>query len=264
MTAGPPGHQAVTVTADVVLFTIRGGQLAVLLRRWPDGAPGTWALPSTVLGNDEDADAAARRALRDATGQSAFGGHLEQLRTYTAATRAGAGAGRAVAIAHAAMEPDLANPPVSPGDSGNGRGRDARFWWTSDVLGPGGDAVPLALDHRDILLDAVERVRSKLEYTSLATSFVEEPFTIGELRHVYESVWDVQLHRANFRRAVLSVQGFVVPAEPGERAAASPAVSHGAGQRPAQLYRRGPVRVLHPAILRPGPASEDPDDPDEG
>ena len=76
------------------------------------------------------------------------------------------------------------------------------------------------------------------------TSFVAEPFTLAELRLVYEAVWGVALDPGNFRRKVLSTPGFVV--DTGTR------TSTGRG-RPASLYRRGPATDLHPAMLRQQP-----------
>src|SRR5437868_6541384 len=87
----------------------------------------------------------------------------------------------------------------------------------------------------------VERARAKLEYTTLATAFLDEPFTLGELRRVYEAVWGQALHEGNFRRKVLSTAGFV-------DATGRTAPTDG---RPAALYRRGPATQLHPPILRP-------------
>jgi 8-oxo-dGTP diphosphatase len=86
----------------------------------------------------------------------------------------------------------------------------------------------------------VERARAKLEYTSLGASFLEEPFTVAELRRVYEAVWGHELHPANFRRKVLSTPGFLTAT--GEERAT--------GRGWAQLYVRGETAVLHPAILR--------------
>ena len=105
----------------------------------------------------------------------------------------------------------------------------------------GDDGILLAFDHAHIVADGVERARAKLEYTTLATAFLDEPFTLGELRRVYEAVWGQALHEGNFRRKVLSTAGFV-------DATGRTAPTDG---RPAALYRRGPATQLHPPILRP-------------
>ena len=114
---------------------------------------------------------------------------------------------------------------------------DARLW---PVAGLAEGRPPLAFDHSRIISDALERARAKLEYTSLATSLLPEPFTIGDLRRVYEAVWGMRLHPANFRRKVLATPGFVVPT--GEH------TSTGRGW--SELYRRGTTTTLHPALTR--------------
>jgi 8-oxo-dGTP diphosphatase len=103
----------------------------------------------------------------------------------------------------------------------------------------------LAFDHARILLDGVERARSKIEYTPLATAFVGPEFTIAELRAVYEAVWGDRLHPGNFHRKVLSVPGFVESV-----GATTPHGGPRGGPR-ARLYRPGDARLLHPALLRP-------------
>ena len=94
------------------------------------------------------------------------------------------------------------------------------------------DGVELAFDHQQIARDAIERVRVELEVTGVATAFVGSTFTLAELRAVYEAIWGVQLDAANFRRSVVSEDGWVIPT--GRRAQPGPA-----GGRPAELYRAG-------------------------
>jgi 8-oxo-dGTP diphosphatase len=92
--------------------------------------------------------------------------------------------------------------------------------------------IELAFDHREIVRDAIERVRVELEVTGVATAFVGTTFTLAELRAVYEAVWGVQLDAANFRRSIVAEDGWVIPT--GRRAQPGPA-----GGRPAELYRAG-------------------------
>jgi 8-oxo-dGTP diphosphatase len=104
--------------------------------------------------------------------------------------------------------------------------------------------VRVAFDHAQMLTDAVERVRAKLEYTTLAAAFVSEPFSLGDLRNVYRAVWGTAPDLANFRRKVLATPDFVRPAA---RAAAAPSA---AGGRPPELYQRGAARLISPPLVR--------------
>ena len=71
--------------------------------------------------------------------------------------------------------------------------------------------VDLAFDHLQIVRDAIDRVRKELELTGIAAAFVGPTFTLAELRAVYEAVWGVQLDAANFRRRVVTEEGWVIP-----------------------------------------------------
>ena len=92
--------------------------------------------------------------------------------------------------------------------------------------------VGLAFDHLQIVRDAVERARTELEVTGIATAFVGPTFTLAELRAVYEAIWGVQLDAANFRRSVVTEEGWVIPTGRRSRPGSS-------GGRPAELYKPG-------------------------
>jgi 8-oxo-dGTP diphosphatase len=230
------------VTVDLAVFTIRAGLLVVLLvQRGAHPYQGYWALPGGFVHADESAGQAARRELAEEAGSATFTGYLEQLRTYSRPDRDPRM--RVVSVAHVAMAPDLPDP--QPG----GDAAAARWWPVEDLADPGAESAGaplLAFDHAEILADALDRIRSKLEYTTLATSFLDEPFTLADLRRVYAAVWSQAPDLGNFRRKVLGTEGFVVEAERSASAAAGTS-----GGRPPLLYRRGEATVLHPPMLRP-------------
>jgi 8-oxo-dGTP diphosphatase len=232
------------LTVDLAIFTIREGVFSVLLvERGAEPFRGLWALPGGFVRPDESVESAAWRELAAETGMPRFPGHLEQLRTYGDPGRDPRM--RVVSVAHVAFAPDLPDPTAGSGAAG------ARWWPVDDLdLAATGDAEapPLAFDHATILGDATERVRSKLEYTTLATRFVTEPFSLKDLYRVYQAVWGIAPDLPTFRRKVLSTNGFVTPIAP---SASSEEAS------PTLLYRRGHVDVLQPAMLRTAPDETD-------
>jgi len=221
-------HAPVRITVDLVVLTIRDDRLTVLLvERANEPYRGCAALPGGFLRDDETLDDAARRELAEETALDSDRLHLEQVRAYSAPDRDPRG--RVVTVSYLAIAPSLPVPVA---------GSDARAarWAPVDAAAPG-----LAFDHDEILADALEQARSKLEDTTLATAFCADSFTVGELRRVYEVVWGTPLDPRNFNRKVTGTDGFIVPT--------GRTRSYDTG-RPAALYRRGPATALHPPILR--------------
>jgi 8-oxo-dGTP diphosphatase len=198
------------VTVDIVIFTIQEGVLKVLLikRRIPPFL-GQTAIPGGFVLKDEDLDQAALRELKEETGVSDV--YLEQLYSFGKPDRDPRG--RVVTVAYFAL--------ISP-DRKLTAGSDAAAaaWYSIDHL------PPLAFDHETILNYALERLRNKLEYTTVGFQLLPEKFTLTELQEVYEAILGKKLDKRNFRRK-MSVLKILKPLSEHRRG----------GQRPAQLYR---------------------------
>jgi 8-oxo-dGTP diphosphatase len=226
---------AFAVTVDVVILTMAEGGLRVLLvRRGQEPFAGLWAIPGGFKRPEETLDEAARRELAEETGVDvpslltqfgAYGDPGRDPRT------------NVVTVGYLAVLRDV-GAVVAGTDAA-----DAALVPASDILE---ERIELAFDHLQIVRDAVERVRVELEVSGIATAFVGTTFTMAELRAVYEAIWGVQLDAANFRRSLVSEDGWVIPtgrtARPGS-----------AGGRPAELYRAGrawnhgaPIQRSHP------------------
>ncbi|MEV5970278.1 NUDIX domain-containing protein [Streptomyces sp. NPDC051921] len=247
----PSAFPPFAVTVDLVVLTVRRHALcALVVKRGEAPFKGRWALPGGFVRADEDLDTAAARELVEETGLCVHdrgapelvdgnGAHLEQLATYGAPDRDPRM--RVVSVAHLALAPDLPAPRAG-GDANSARWAPVEELLGQDAAAEGEPPAPLAFDHARILGDGVERARSKIEYSSLATAFCPPEFTVGELRRVYEAVWGVALDPRNFHRKVTGTPGFLVPAG---------GTTTRQGGRPAQLFRAGGATLLNPPMLRP-------------
>jgi 8-oxo-dGTP diphosphatase len=90
----------------------------------------------------------------------------------------------------------------------------------------------LAERQRRMVTESLTTIRTRLEQTPVAFSFLARDFTLSELQQAYETVLARRLHKASFRR---SLQAAFLVEPTGEWR------SEGRG-RPAQLYRYAPRR----------------------
>jgi 8-oxo-dGTP diphosphatase len=217
----PSDFPAFAVTVDVVVLTMAEGLLHVLLVcRGEAPFEGMWAIPGGFKRTTETLDEAARRELGEETGVDAaslltqFGAYGDPARDPRM---------NVVTIAYLAVLRDVGTVAA---------GTDAAAAALIPVSSILEGKVDLAFDHLQIVRDAIERVRKELDVTGIATAFVGSTFTLSELRAVYEAVWGMHLDAANFRRRVMSEEGWVIPT--GRRTRPGPA-----GGRPAELFRAG-------------------------
>jgi 8-oxo-dGTP diphosphatase len=209
--AGPFPVQHVAVTVDALIFTVSEGRLRIaLIRRGIEPQKGWWAIPGGFVLPGESLEDAALREVREEAGVRDV--YLEQLYTFGAPDRDPRG--RVVTVAYFALVPPTGIHLAASTDAAEAS------WFALDEL------PPLAFDHADIVRAGVQRLRAKLDYSSIAYALVPDRFRLSELQQVYEAILGRPLDKRNFRKHVLSL-GLLEPTE---------AVEATGPHRPARLY----------------------------
>jgi 8-oxo-dGTP diphosphatase len=237
-----------SVTVDMVVFTLRGDDLAVLLiKRKNDPFKGHWALPGGFVDENEALERAAARELEEETGLThprfeqlgAFGdpgrdprGHTVSVAylSYIGAERAVITAGDDAAEAkwHSLAELDLpvhgqkqrtARATPTPKTAAQ-RGAAARAAAAAKLL-------PLAFDHATIIDVARARLQNHLTYPTRSTPYQLLPprFTLAEMLHVYQAVLGRPMNRASFGRTLIG------------RGVIEPVMAKSTGRSSTRLYR---------------------------
>lgn len=204
-------------TVDVVIFSVLEDRLHVLLVTRPDTPaepyPGLRALPGGFVNveSDTDLESCALRKLQNKTGVKTP--YLEQVGSWGGKTRDPRG-WSATHVYFSLIPP----PEELDGDAA---------WFPIEGQGV---KVKLAFDHNMLLEAAVQRLRSKVEYTSLPAFLLPDEFTLSDLQRMYEVILERPLEKSAFRTRVFAAD-LVKPVNK---------IRTG-NNRPAQLYR-----LMHP------------------
>jgi 8-oxo-dGTP diphosphatase len=204
--------QEIRLTVDIVIFTVREKRLQVLLiKRGVPPFQGVWAVPGGFVLQLESLEEAALRELREETGVDDV--YLEQLYSFGDVGRDPRG--RVVTVAYFALISADRSPPKAGTDAAEAK------WFDMDSL------PELAFDHARVLEYALERLRNKLEWTTVGFQLLPEKFTLTELQQVYEAILGKALDKRNFRRK-LGLLKILQPLHEHQRDGV---------HRPARLYR---------------------------
>lgn len=216
-----------SVAVDVVALTVEAGQLRVALYKRADPPQrGRYALPGGFMHIDESIEDAANRLMTNKVGLAGI--FLEQLYTFGDLHRDPRG--RVVTVAYYALVDakrfHAKNAPAAvsariivpwPGETGG----------PVELVDDDGCALPMFVDHADILGLAVKRLRGKLDYSPVGFQLLPTAFTLRQLQEVHEAVRGETVNKDSFRRRMLA-SGLLEATGAHERD-----VVH----RPAELYR---------------------------
>ena len=180
------------VSVDIALFTLLDEQLQVLLVKRADYPhKNRWSLPGGFINPQQDTDllATARRKLMEKTGVEIT--HLEQVET----------------IGHSKRDPRgwsitvlyMALIPHSPAKAIIDTVSDSRWWPLDSAL-----KQRLAFDHKQLITQAQDRLRTKTGYTVLPAYIIDAPFTLTQLQQAFEQLLGKNLEKKSFRRRILA------------------------------------------------------------
>lgn len=211
----PLRNQPPSVTVDTVALTIKNHQLQVLItKRKDEPFCERWSLVGDLVDAqiDKSLEETAQRTLVESIGVKAP--HLEQYQTIGNTKRDPRGFSTSTiyfALIHAESV-HLKSEKIK-----------AEVKWASIH----GNQIKetLAFDHAEILAGCIERIRSKVMYTTLPVYLLPQAFTLSELQQAYEIIMDKKIERKSFHRRML---GANLLQKTGEK-------KH-SGRRPAAIY----------------------------
>ena len=190
---------------------------------------GCQVLPGGFVHPGECLDDTAQRVLADKAGLGDL--VVEQLYTFSAQGRDPRG--WVVSAAYLALVPyarlhaaagaidGLRLPQVMADEAGE-----------AVQLSDGGKPVNVGFDHAEIIYTALERLRGKLDWSSLPFALLPEQFTLLELQQVHETILGRALNKPHFRK---KWHGKILP--DGSRLEATGEFTRGRPHRPAEFYQ---------------------------
>ena len=204
-------------TVDMAIFGFDEADIKILLiKRGEEPFEGNWALPGYFVKANEHLDLAAERVLAELTGLSNV--FLEQVKTFGTVDRHPSG--RVITVAYFSLV-KISNYQLQPASIA------LQAKWHSLSK-----AKDLAFDHDDILSTCFERLQTQARIRPIGFELLPRKFTLTQLQHLYEAIYQTELDKRNFRKKILSMDLLIDLEE----------VQAGVAHRPAKLYRFDPKK----------------------
>ncbi len=177
------------VALDAIIFGFDRENLKLLLiKRDFEPKKGEWSLMGGFLKSDESLDEAASRILANLTGLKNI--YLEQLYGFGEIDRDPVE--RTISIAYYSL--------INIHDHNKELVKQfSARWFPIDVL------PDLIFDHLKMVEAAKARLRYKAARQPVGFELLPEKFTLPELQQLYESIYETDLDKRNFRRRILSM-----------------------------------------------------------
>ena len=189
-TINPNDLRFAILATDVAIFTVEDNKLKVLLIdiNLPPHFVNTYGLPGGLILPTETADDSVNRHIANKTGIKVE--YTEQLCTFSTVDRDPRG--RVVSVAYIGLV-----PAISIDKSSLKQGVS----WREVTNLP-----RLAYDHSEVVGKGLERLKSKLSYTTIIQFLLPKEFTFPELQKIYEIVFKKKYDKRNFRKKIMALK----------------------------------------------------------
>ena len=173
---------------DCIIFGYDGQELKLLvIQRGIEPLKGKWSLIGGFVKQDESAEDAASRLLKDLTGLDGL--YMEQLHAFTEVDRDTEE--RTISIAYFALI-DIQKYKQQINENYHAA------WY------PINDYPALIFDHSKFVELAKEKLRYKAALHPLLFELLPPKFTMPQLQNLYQCVYNIDFDKGNFNRKILS------------------------------------------------------------
>ncbi|MFW5755983.1 MAG: NUDIX hydrolase [Tangfeifania sp.] len=177
------------VAVDCVIFGYEEGQLKLLLYpRAFEPVKGSWSLMGGFVRENESADDAAYRVLRQTTGLDNI--FLEQVAAFSDPEREIYE--RVISIAYFALI------RIDRYKKSKAEKFGAKWWPINEVPG-------LIFDHEGMVKQALKKLQQKAGTSLVGSELLPRKFTLLQLRKLYEVIYQREFDPGNFRKKMLSL-----------------------------------------------------------
>ena len=174
------------VALDCVIFGFHAGELhLLLLQRNFEPAKGKWSVMGGFLEKDESPNDAAGRVLENLTGLNQV--YMEQVGIFGEVNRDPGE--RVLSVAFYAL--------IDINDSDRELVKQHNAYWVNIH-----DLPELIFDHKEMVKEALKRLRRKASSEPIGFNLLPELFTLTQLQRLYEVIYNETLDKRNFRKRV--------------------------------------------------------------